>query len=200
MVVREIRKAGVRKVGLMNLDISANRRAAKYSVREQFARVLWMLATPLFRYSPNVFFRWRTFLLKLFGAKVGRHVHVYRTAQIQFPWKLTIGDWSAIGPDARVYNLGQLTVGESVTISQYAHLCGGSHDYKKSSMDLEKCDIVIQDFAWIAADAYVGPKVHVGEGAVVGARAVVTKDVPAWTIVAGNPAESVGLRNEPSKD
>jgi putative colanic acid biosynthesis acetyltransferase WcaF len=93
-----------------------------------------------------------------------------------------------------IYNLGPITIGEQVTVSQQAHLCAGTHDHTDPAMPLLKPPITIEDQAWICADAFVGPHVTVGEGAVVGARAVAVKDVPEWTIVGGNPARKIGQR------
>jgi len=176
------------------LNIAANRQANKYTRREHILRVLWALAQPLFRYSPRPCFGWRRSLLRLFGAQVGPHVHIAPSAQIMFPWQLQIGAWSAIGDQVRIYNLGRITIGEQVTISQHAHLCAGTHDYAQASMPLLKPPIQIHDQAWVCADAFVGPNVTVAAGAVVGARAVVVADVPSWTIVAGNPAQHIGER------
>jgi putative colanic acid biosynthesis acetyltransferase WcaF len=176
------------------LDVAANRRAVKYSKGELLKRVLWGFAQPLFRYSPRIFWAWRAFLLRLFGAKVGREVHMYNSAVIYMPWNLEIGDWSSIGEHAYIYNLGKVTIGKAVTISHRAHLCAGTHDYTDPAMPLLKPPIVIRDQAWICTDAYVGPGLVIGEGAVVGARAVVVKDVEPWAIVAGNPARIIGKR------
>jgi putative colanic acid biosynthesis acetyltransferase WcaF len=113
---------------------------------------------------------------------------------VYFPWNLTVGDWSAIGEHAFVYNLGPITLGEKVTVSHRAQLCAGTHDYRRLDLPLLKPPIVIQDQAWICADAFIGPGVTVGEGAIVGARAVAMKNVESWTIVAGNPAQPVKKR------
>jgi len=134
------------------------------------------------------------FLLRLFGARVGAAVNIYSSAYIYFPWNLEIGDWSSIGEWALVYNLGPVRIGENVTISQRAHLCAGTHDHRDPALPLLKPPITIGSQAWICADAFVGPGVTVGEGAVVAARAVAVRDVGAWDIVAGNPARSVGER------
>jgi putative colanic acid biosynthesis acetyltransferase WcaF len=176
------------------LDIRANRSARKYSKLELFRRVCWSMAQPLFRFSPRLLFGWRRFLLRSFGAKVGRHVHVYSSATIYMPWNLEIGDWSAVGENAFVYNLGVVTIGRQVTISHRAHLCAGTHDYTRADMPLLKPPIRINDSAWVCADAFVGPGVEVGEGAIVGARAVAVNRVAPWTIVAGNPARFVKAR------
>ncbi|MBT8039550.1 MAG: putative colanic acid biosynthesis acetyltransferase [Gammaproteobacteria bacterium] len=176
-------------------DISANRTAAKYRRWELLLRVLWGLAKPLFRFSPRTFFGWRRFLLRLFGARVGRAVNIYNSAIIYFPWNLEIGDWSSIGEWALIYNLGPVRIGERVTISQRAHLCAGTHDHRDPTLPLLKPPIEVEDQAWIAADAFVGPGVTVGEGAVVGARAVVVRDVEPWAVVVGNPAKIVSRRS-----
>ena len=110
------------------------------------------------------------------------------------PWNLSIDDWSAIGENAYIYNLGPITIGKCVTISHRAHLCAGTHDYSKPDLPLLKPPIHISDQAWICADAFVGPGVTIGEGAIVGARAVAIKNVEPWAIVAGNPAQMVSKR------
>lgn len=177
-----------------SLDITANRNATKYSRAELFKRVLWGIAFPLFRYSPRIFFGWRSFLLRLFGAKVGQDVHVYNSATIYMPWHLEIGDQSSIGEHAFIYNLGMITIGNKTTISQQAHLCAGTHDFTDPALPLLKPPIFVKDQAWVCADAFVGPGVTVGEGAIVGARAVVVKNVEPWDIVAGNPAKVIKSR------
>lgn len=176
------------------MDIHANRQSKKYSVAELSRRIIWGVGYLVFRFSPRPFFGWRRFILRCFGATVGKHVHCYNSARIYFPWNLSIGDWSAIGEDAFIYNLGPVRIGSHVTISQRAHLCAGTHDYTDPTMPLIKPPIHVADQVWICADAFVGPGVTVGEGAVVGARAVAVKDVPPWSIVAGNPARVVKQR------
>jgi len=170
------------------LDVAQNRRAKKYTSGEMMRRVLWTLALPLFRCSPRPCFAWRRFLLRCFGAKIGRSVHVYPSATIYFPWNFETGDESAIGEQAFIYNLGRVTLGSRVTISHRAHLCAGTHDHTKLDFPLLRPPIVIGSDAWICADAFVGPGVTVGEGAIVGARAVAMKDVKPRSIVVGNPA------------
>ena len=158
-------------------------------------RVLWSLGQWFFRLSPRPCFGWRRFVLRCFGARVGAHVNTYGSTRIYLPWNLEVGDWSAIGENALIYNLGLVKIGEKVTVSHGAHLCAGTHDYTKSDMPLLKPPITIGDQAWICADAFVGPGVTVGEGAIVGARAVAMKNVEPWTIVAGNPAVPVKKRH-----
>lgn len=177
------------------MHTAENRSATKYTTSEQARRLGWMLAgRPLFVCSFRTLFGWRRWLLRRFGATVGERVNVYPSTTVYFPWNLTVGNWSAIGEGAYIYNLGKVTIGHHVTISQHAHLCAGTHDYSDPAMPLLKPPITIGDQVWVCADAFIGPGVTVGEGAVVGARAVVTKDVEPWTVVAGNPARVVKKR------
>jgi putative colanic acid biosynthesis acetyltransferase WcaF len=176
------------------LNVQENRRAVKYSDRELAYRVLWSLGRLLFRLTPRPAFGLRRLILRAFGARIGSEVHVYASTRVYLPWNLTVGDWSAIGEDVLIYDLGPVTLGERVTVSQNAHLCAGTHDYSRADMPLLKPPIVIGDQAWICADAFIGPGVTVAEGAVVGARAVVTADIGAWTVVAGNPARFIKKR------
>ncbi len=178
----------------MSLDIQSNRVARKYSDLEMLRRVLWGFGKLFFRFSPRPCFGWRRIVLWFFGASVGKHVNTYPSTRIYFPWNLTVGDWSAIGEDVLIYNLGPVTLGQKVTISHRAHLCAGTHDHRSPDLPLLKPAITVEDQAWICADAFVGPGVTVGEGAVVGACAVVTKDVEQWTVVAGNPARFLKKR------
>lgn len=177
-----------------SLDISRNRGSTKYSRREQVERVLWALCSPLFRLSPRHLYGWRNLLLRVFGARIGGRVQVYPSARIFLPSLLVIGDETTIGPDTRLYNLGPLRIGARVTVSQGAHLCGGTHDDSDPAFRLIRAPITLGDDCWICADAFVGPKTVVGEGAIVGARAVVVHSVPAWQVVAGNPAKSIRPR------
>src|SRR5437667_11036699 len=113
------------------LNVEQNRRARKYSSGELTRRVLWTLAQPLFRFSPRPCFGGRRFLLRCFGAKIGRSVHVYPSVTIYLPWNLEAGDESAIGEHALIANLGRVTLGARVTISQRAPLVAGTHDPTK---------------------------------------------------------------------
>jgi putative colanic acid biosynthesis acetyltransferase WcaF len=178
----------------MSLDIAANRTAAKYGKGEQLRRVAWGCARLLFRASPRPCYGIRRWLLRRFGARLGRGVNVSPTALVYFPWLLEIGEYAAVGDAAMLYNLGPLRIGPRATISQRAHLCGGSHDYTDPAMPLLRLPITVEADAWVCADAFVGPGVTVGAGAVVGARAAAFKDVAPWTIVGGNPAKVIGRR------
>jgi putative colanic acid biosynthesis acetyltransferase WcaF len=177
------------------LDITANRRAVKWTRKELIGRIVWgVLRSPLFVWTPRPFWGWRRTVLRLFGARIGRDVHIHPDVRIVIPWNLDIGDDSAVGECAILYALGPITIGKRVTISQNAHLCAGTHDFRGADMALLKLPIQIGDEAWICADAFIGPDVNVGKRTVVGARAVVMKDIDPEMIVAGNPARVLGTR------
>ncbi len=178
----------------MNLEIDQNRKAKKYPTNEQLLRLLWFFGKVMFQLSPRPFFAYRRFILRIFGAKIGKNVNIYPSSEIYFPWNLQIGSWSAIGENALIYNLGKVVIGNKVTISHKAHICAGSHDYCDPTLPLIKPKIVLQDQVWIAAEAFIAPGVTVGEGAVVGARSAVFRDVEPWTVVGGNPARFIKKR------
>ncbi|MCL5769752.1 MAG: putative colanic acid biosynthesis acetyltransferase [Planctomycetes bacterium] len=159
-------------------------------------RLLWsILENTLYRYSFHTWSGWRAFLLRCFGAKIGTRCTIRRTSRVYYPWLLEMGDLSGIGDDVTVYNIGRIVIGERCTISQEAYLCAGTHDYTQLSMPLKIAPISIGADTWICARAFVYPGVTIGEGAVVAACAVATRDVPAWTVVAGNPARAIQSRN-----
>lgn len=176
------------------LDLAANRAARKYPLRIQLMRVLWSVGRWAVRLSPRPLFGWRRCVLRVFGAKVGKHAHIYPSAKIYMPWNVEIGDWAAIGEDAFLYSLGRITIGSEVTVSYRAHICAGSHDLRDPALPLIKPPVVLRAKAWVGTDAFIGPGVTIGEGAIVAARAVVMRNVPPAHIVAGNPARQIGLR------
>lgn len=179
---------------MSELDIKGNRAAQKWTPKELAGRLLWDLCHSLFAWSPRTLWSWRVTLLRMFGAQIGRDVQIHPSVRITIPWNLTIGDHVGIGDCAILYALGPITIHNDATISQYAHLCAGTHDFRQAKMPVMKPSIDIGAGAWICADAFIGPGVSVGEMAVVGARAVAVRDVHSYAIVAGNPARVVGQR------
>jgi putative colanic acid biosynthesis acetyltransferase WcaF len=162
---------------------------------ENFKRALWMIVrASLFRLSFHNWYGWRRLLLTLFGARLGKGVRIRPTALIEIPWNLELGDNVVIGDYAILYSLGKITIGRATTISQYAHLCAGTHDYTTRRFPLLKPPIVIGEEVWIAADAFVGPGVTIGDRAVVGARATVVGNVPADQVIVGPGARIVKRR------
>jgi putative colanic acid biosynthesis acetyltransferase WcaF len=162
---------------------------------ENLKRALWMIVrASMFRPSFHNWYGWRRLLLRLFGAKLGKDVRVRPTAFVEIPLNIEMADHVVIGDYAIIYSLGKITIGRSSTISQYAHLCAGTHDYTKRQFPLLKPPIVIGEEVWIAADAFIGPGVTVGDRSVVGARATVVTDVPPDQVVVGPNAKIVKQR------
>jgi putative colanic acid biosynthesis acetyltransferase WcaF len=168
---------------------------------DRLRRALWNIAWSLLgRTSPAPLHGWRRFLARAFGAKVGAGVHIYPGARIWAPWNLMMGDRSCLANGVGCYNVAQIDIREDVVISQDSYLCTASHDYQDRAFPLLVAPIVIEPRAWIAAGAFLSPGVTVHRGAVVGARAVVTSSVPAWAVVAGNPARIVNTRANFDRD
>jgi putative colanic acid biosynthesis acetyltransferase WcaF len=168
----------------------------KIPVKEKVLQQLWLM-TSLFTFklfSSNLFNRWRILQLKLWGAKIGKGCIVYSNVYIPAPWNLHMGQYSCLGPNVKLHIL-ETVIGSKVTISQGSYLCTGSHDISKINKPFIGKKIVIEDFAWVAAEVFVGPGVTIGQGAVVGARSAVFKDVDSWTVVGGNPAQFIKKRN-----
>jgi putative colanic acid biosynthesis acetyltransferase WcaF len=173
----------------------ADRHRSPWTTRQKIARLLWgVVQATLFRLSPHLCYRWRAMLLRCFGAKIAPHVQIRPSARFIIPWHVEIGDHSSIGDFAIIYSLGRITIGNYVTISQFAHLCAGSHDFRTRAMTLTTAPIALGDDVWIAADAFVGPGVSIGDRSIVGARASVFSNVPADLIVGGNPAKPIKAR------
>jgi len=159
-------------------------------------RVLWWLTCALaFRPSPRPFHSWRRALLRLFGAEVAAGCHVYPRAKIWAPFNLEMGEDSCLADDVSCYCVDKIRIGRRVVVSQGAHLCTGSHDISSPFFALVTAPITICDHVWVASEAFIGPGVHLGEGCVVGARGVVTKNTLPWTVYTGNPAKPIKLRS-----
>ena len=157
----------------------------------------WIVQSLLFRPSPQFMYGWRRWLLRLFGAEIGRGVILRPTMQVQFPWKVKIGDYSWIGDEVVLYSLGEIQIGANAVVSQRSYLCTGSHRLELDfPIYAEK--IVVEDQVWIATDVYVGPGVTVARGALVGARSSVFKNLPAGMICLGSPAKPVKPRTNAS--
>lgn len=169
-----------------NIGYSSN-----YTSKEYLLRFLWNLAWPFFRCSPRLLYGWRNFLLRLFGARIGKGVKIYPSAHIMFPWNLEIRDHTVISWGVILYDLGKIVIGSHTVISQYSHICAGNHDHTSPGFKLLKTPINIGDYVWIATDVFIAPGVNIGNHSVVYARSVVIKDVSESTIVAGHPAKEV---------
>jgi len=166
-----------------------------YSLKNRITRLIWnVVYFLLFRLSPVPLHPWRSFLLRCFGAKIGKGCHIYPGVIIWAPWNLEIGDYVGIASDTLCHSMAKIKLGDKVVVSQGARLYTGSHDYENPRFLLFIKPIIVEADAWIAAEAFVFPGVTIGEGAVIGARSVVTKDMPARMICAGNPCRPIKTR------
>lgn len=169
---------------------------ASFPLSNRLYRFLWQITWAcLAAWTPPPFRRWRNLLLRLFGADVHPTAIVYGTTRVWYPPNLAMGAFSVMGPEVKCYCQDRITLGEKAIVSQGAHLCSGTHDISDPDFQLVTRPIRIERGAWIAAEAFIGPGVNVGEGAVVGARAVLFKDADPLTVYAGNPAVRIKARS-----
>jgi len=110
---------------------------------------------------------------------------------MQFPWKVSIGDYSWIGDHVTLYSLEEIRIGKNAVVSQKSYLCTGSHDYEKKTFPIYALPITLEDECWLATDVFVGPGVTIGKGTVVGARSSVFKSLPPNKICTGTPVRIV---------
>lgn len=173
------------------------RTVSPYTLKEKLMRVGWAcVEKTVFRLSFHNWYGFRNRVLRVFGAEIHPTARVRRTVHIEIPWNLTLGEDAIVGDNVTLYCLGQVKVGSFTTISQNAHICAGSHDYTRADFPLLRTPVTIGSHVWVAADAFVGPNVVVGDGAVLGARGVAMKDLEPWGIYSGNPAKLVKRRRQ----
>ena len=170
-----------------------------FSVGNRARRVLWNLCRALlYRTSPRPFHAWRVWLLRCFGASMGRNCHFYPASKVWAPWNLVCADQVTAADGAEIYNPAPMIFGSHSILSQDAYLCGATHDYDDPAFPLLAYAMTIGAYAWICARASVAPGVNVGEGSVLGLGSVATKDLAPWTVYAGSPAVKVKDRCQPS--
>jgi putative colanic acid biosynthesis acetyltransferase WcaF len=169
-----------------------------FSLANRLQRAVWIMTwLILASWTPPPFHPWRRFLLRLFGAQISPTARIYGSTRIWYPPNLKMGAYSVLGWDAICYCQGQITLNDFASVSQRAHLCAGTHAIDDPDFQLITGPIVIEEHAWVAADAFVGPGVTIREGAVLGARGVAFKDLDSWTVYVGNPAQSIRRRRKP---
>lgn len=177
-------------------DLTRFRLPIGFRGRSAFVTQLWWLVQgTLFGLSPQFMFGWRRWLLKLFGAKIGRGVLIRPSVKVTYPWKVRIGDSAWIGDNVVLYSLGEIEIGDNAVVSQRSYLCSASHDYTQTDFPIYDQKICIGAQAWLATDVFVAPGVSIGAGAVVGARSSVFHDLPAMTVCIGTPAKFIKTRN-----
>jgi len=176
-------------------DLSLFRLPSNFRGRSAvIVQMWWLMQSTLFACSPQFMFGWRRWLLRLFGAKIGRGVLLRPSVKITYPWKVSIGDYVWIGDDVVLYSLGEIEIGDNAVISQRSYLCAAGHDYKQPDFPIFDKKITIGSQAWLATDVFIAPGISIGRGAVVGARSSVFADMPEGMICYGSPAKAVKPR------
>ncbi|MGH1397480.1 MAG: hormogonium polysaccharide biosynthesis acetyltransferase HpsU [Trichormus sp.] len=147
----------------------------------------WLVQAIAFPLTLHSFNGVRCWLLRLFGARIGKSVFIRPTARFTYPWKVAIGDYSWIGDDVVIYSLDEIHIGEHCVISQKSYLCTGSHDIQDPAFGLKTASITIGNGVWVATDCFVAPGVQIGANSVIGARSSVFTDIPSGQVCWGSP-------------
>ncbi len=156
--------------------------------------LLWYFTSLIFIRSGLIpFSSILVFILRAFGAKIGKEVRIKPGIYIHYPWRLIIGDYAWLA-ECRIENLAMVTIGDNVCVSQETLLLTGNHDYTKVGFDLITKPIILEDGSWIGAKATVCPGIIVKSHAVLTVGSIATKDLDAYGIYQGNPAVKVKER------
>lgn len=130
-----------------------------------------------------------------FGVKIGKDSSIGMHGILVDTEKAIIGNNCAIGQFVHLDCRGGLEIGNNVNIATYTSIYTGSHNVKSPKWEYITAKTTIENDVWIASNAILLPGVKIGRGAVVASGSVVTKDVPAFAIVAGNPAKKIDNRH-----
>lgn len=177
---------------LIKVQFSAYKTTLKYPV---FKVLIWYFINILFFINPlNPFSKFKIFLLRLFGAKIGRAVLIKPGVNIKYPWLLNIGKNVWIGENVWIDNLAKVTIDDNVCISQGAMLLCGNHNYNKSTFDLIIGEIHLKEGSWVGAKSTICPGVTLKSHSVLAAGSIATKSLDPYSIYQGNPAIKVRER------
>lgn len=157
-------------------------------------RAFWFIVNACFFSSWFPLNGVKVFLLRSFGAKVGRGIVIKPRVNIKYPWKLSIGNCVWIGEEVWIDNLDHVTLGENTCLSQGSYILTGNHNFKKASFDLITKPIVIEEGVWIGARAVVCPGVTCASHSVLTVGSVATKDLSSYGLYSGNPAVLIKQR------
>ena len=143
----------------------------------------------------------RYFVCRFLFRACGKNVNIEHGAFFHSGQTIAIGDNSGIG--VRAYLSGQITIGKDVMVGKDVIIMTTNHNFDRTDIPMNKQGfqkeepVVIGDDVWICDRSIILPGVHIGKGAIVGAGAVVTKDVPEWTVVGGVPVKVIKYRKPP---
>lgn len=170
---------------MVSRDLSAFRGGAGFTLQMKIRLGLWLFVQ-VTCFKTSVFpSKFRSSLLRLFGASVGQGVLIRQGTRIHFPWNLEIGDHCWIGEEVWFINHEQISIGSNVCVSQRSIICSGGHNYQSVSLEYAHKPVIIKDGAWICLDAKVLPGVTIGECSVVSAGEIVRKSLPDYSMLVG---------------
>jgi len=170
-----------------------------FSLATRLRRLAWNVCwNLLYRFSPRPLHAWRSLLLRLFGATMGKNCHFYPRSRVWAPWNLVCADQVTAADGAEIYNPAPMTFASHAILSQDAYICGATHDYDDPAFPLIAFAMSFGAYSWVCARASVAPGVHLAEGAVLGLGSVATRSLEPWTVHAGVPAVRVKERKHPA--
>ena len=182
-------------MNLFRVHVQASAYESPWSVGVRVKVLLWEICWALLcGWTPKPFNAWRLFWIRRFGAEVEGAPFVHGRATIVRPWNLTLRARACLGDGAVAYCLDRVELGVGSTIAQGAYLCTGTHDFDQPHTPLKTAAISVGAYAFVGLRAIVLPGVSIGPDAVVGAGAVVTRDIEPGAVCAGNPARKIGER------
>jgi putative colanic acid biosynthesis acetyltransferase WcaF len=166
-----------------------------FSISNRVKRIVWQIAWFLTaRWTPPPLHRWRILIIRLFGGNVSWKAYVYPNVDIWAPWELKMAEYATLGRGVICYNIAPISLAERAVVSQGAFLCTGTHQYNHPDFPLMAKPIEIGIRAWICANSFIGPGVVVADGAILGAGGVTFRNLEAWSIYVGNPAQLQHMR------
>ena len=133
----------------------------------------------------------RRFAYRMSGIKIGKGSAIHMNAVFYYPPNISIGNDSIIGEKTVLDGRDKLIIGNHVDIASEVMIYNGEHDINDESFRAVNAPVIIEDYVFIGPRAIILPGVTIKKGAVVAAGAVVTKDVPEYTVVGGVPAKPI---------
>ena len=166
-----------------------------FTKKEKIKLAIWLLIqNSLFRIIPHKLNFFRIKILRIFGGKIKNNCFIHPSATIYMPWNLEMDEFSSIDFDSIIYSLDKVKIGKFVSISYKSNINTGSHDISDPEFKLITKPVIINDGAFIGTEVYISPGVIIGEMTVIGARTVVTKNMPNNMICVGNPCKAIKER------
>lgn len=169
--------------------------ASPWTLRTRIKMQAWEWCWTVFcSWTPKPLSPWRLVWLRLFGCRIEGRPHVHQRSRFHMPWNVVLHDRAVIGDRTNLYAMAMITIGARSVIAQEAYLAAGTHDFSDAELRLVVAPITVGADVFICARAFVLPGLTIGDGALVGACAMVTRDVEPWTVILGNPGRPRGPR------